>query len=119
MTRCLLLVVLFACGGKQEAAPQPISNVSTTPTEAPPKTRQQLALEKMGEFRDAMCKCAEGDADCAKRVSDDMVAWSENQPRDKEDEHFEPNAEAEKLGRELGECMQKAMMPVMGTDAGP
>ena len=118
MLRSVLVIAVLGCGGKQETAPQPISNVSTTPTEAPPKTRQQLALEKMGEFRDAMCKCADHDADCAKRVSDDMVAWSEKQPREPDPEPMKFNEEAEKIGRELGECMQRAMIPKLD-DAGP
>jgi len=121
--RCVLLVVVLACGGNKEPAPAPISNVSTTPTEptAPPKTEQERILDKMGEFRDHMCKCAAGDADCAKAVADEMTKWSEAQPPPKEGEKMPaPDARAENLGRELGECMQRAMMPPQPPgDAGP
>ncbi|HEY5937036.1 MAG TPA: hypothetical protein VIU61_20440 [Kofleriaceae bacterium] len=116
--RTLILVVVLGCGGKQEASPQPISNVSTTQPEGPPKTRDQIALEAMSRFRDDMCKCAEGDADCAKRVSDDMVKWAENQPKDPAPQPMKADPAAEKIGMEMGECMTKAMMPLLD-DAGP
>ena len=116
--RLLIFMLVLGCGGKQDAAPQPISNVSSTQPEGPPKTREQIALEAMGRFRDDMCKCTAGDADCAKRVSDEMVKWAENQPKDPDPQPMKADPAAEKIGMEMGECMTKAMMPRLD-DAGP
>jgi hypothetical protein len=113
MLRSLLVMVVLACGGKQDAAPQPISNVSTHPEPvAPPPTRDEKMLAKMREFRDAMCKCAAGDVACAMRVSDDMTRWAVNDPLAKEPpgEPAKQNPEAEQIGKEMGECMQRAMI---------
>ncbi|HEY5937035.1 MAG TPA: hypothetical protein VIU61_20435 [Kofleriaceae bacterium] len=115
MLRSLLVIAVLGCGGKQAAAPQPISNAAAEPAEPPPppKTRSELALEKMGEFRDSMCKCGEGDKDCAQKVSDEMTKWSEAQPREPDPEPMKPgdSTAAEQIGKEMGECMMKAMMP--------
>ena len=73
------------------------------------------ALAKMTEFKDKMCKCAEGDADCAKKVSDEMTKWSEAQPKPKEGATAKADPKAEEVGKAMGECMQKAMMPKMGS----
>ena len=113
MLRSLLVIAVLGCGGKQAAAPQPISNAASEPAEPPPppKTREDIAIEKMGEFRDAMCKCGAGDKDCAQKVSDEMTKWAEAQPRSEEPEPMKRMSDAEQIGKEMGECMMKAMMP--------
>ena len=111
----VVVVLVIACGGKQDAGPAPISNTAATPTEPAPQrpTRDQQIMARMREFRTQMCNCTAGDADCAKRVSDDMVRWAEAEAKNPETDKgpIKSNAEAEQVGIELGECMAKAMMP--------
>lgn len=81
------------------------------------------ALAKTTEFKDKMCKCAEGDAECAKKVTDEMTKWAEAQPKAKEGATpAKPDPKMEEVSKQLGECMQKAMMPKMadpGSGAAP
>lgn len=67
-------------------------------------------IAKLTELADAMCACQ--DAACAKRVSEQMTAWSQQQTAD---QHGLPQMteadqkRAMELGTKLGGCMQKAM----------
>jgi len=76
------------------------------------------ALAKMTEFKDKMCKCSEGDMECAKKVSDEMTKWGESQPKPKEGATPKADPKAEEVGKQMGECMAKAMTPKMGSDMG-
>jgi hypothetical protein len=63
-------------------------------------------LEKMREFKDAMCACR--DQHCAKRVSDEMTKWGESAmklPR----KNTKVSPKLEEIAKQLGECMMKAM----------
>lgn len=67
-------------------------------------------MAKMAGFSDQMCACK--DAECARRVSDEMTAWSqelakkdEEPPKLSEDQQKRAMA----IGTKMGECMQKAM----------
>ena len=72
------------------------------------------ALAKMTEFKDKMCKCAEGDTECAKKVSDEMMKWGESQPKPKEGAVAKSDPKSEEVTKQMGECMSKAMTPKMG-----
>ena len=67
------------------------------------------AMAKMKEFRDEMCKCK--DAKCAQDVSDKMTKWGAEQSKGKEPPKMNEadTAEFQKVGKEMGECMTKAM----------
>ncbi|MEJ7603329.1 MAG: hypothetical protein WKG01_35910 [Kofleriaceae bacterium] len=75
------------------------------------------ALAKMTEFKDKMCKCTDGDAECAKKVSDEMMKWGESQPKPKEGVVAKADPKAEEVGKQMGECMTKAMTPKMADPA--
>ena len=65
-----------------------------------------MALER---FAGDMCACA--DADCAKRVSDEMTKWSQEMAQKQEEPPTMTEAEqqqAVEIGTRMGECMQKA-----------
>lgn len=68
------------------------------------------AMAKMSEFKDQMCTCL--NAECAKKVSDEMMKWSQamagratRPPRMSEADQ----KKATEIGTAMGECMQKAM----------
>jgi hypothetical protein len=68
------------------------------------------AMAKMKEFRDEMCKCK--DAKCAQDVSDKMTKWGQEQSKNQKEPpkmNEADTAEAQKIGKEMGECMTKAM----------
>jgi len=73
------------------------------------------ALSKMTEFKDKMCKCAEGDMDCGKKVSDEMTKWSEAQPKAKEGTTVKADPKMEEVTKSMIECSTKAMTPKMGS----
>ena len=79
------------------------------------------ALAKMGEFKGRMCVCK--DAECAKKVSDDMNKWSQDEAaKSKEPQSDADQKKAAEISTQMGECMQKATGPgAMGTPgpAGP
>jgi len=120
MIRVLVLASAFvvgACGGGAQkpapAEPERIANrqPDTTPAAAPaPAPQADRVLAKMRELAAQMCACA--DASCARRVSEDMGAWSQavakEQAEPLEMSEEQTNAAAE-IGTKLGECMQNAM----------
>ena len=68
------------------------------------------AMAKMSELKDKMCACK--DPDCAKKVSDEMTAWSQQQGSKQKEPAKMSEADQKKateLGIAMGECMQKAM----------
>jgi hypothetical protein len=73
-----------------------------------------------------MCGCADKkDADCAKKVTDEMSKWA-TENAGKADTSAKPTEEETKVGQQLAECTTKAMMagmtmpppPVTVTNAG-
>jgi hypothetical protein len=73
-----------------------------------PNASAAVVLEKFATFKDAMCACR--DAACAKRVSDEMTAWSMDQAR----RNGRPpqlseaeRARASALGEEMGTCLMR------------
>jgi hypothetical protein len=124
--RAVLLVsslVLSACGGggNKPAAQEPASATTSTasndqvlsntqPASAESDSPTARAMAKMVEFEGKMCACK--DAECAKRVSDEMTVWSQAEAK----KHTEPmkmtdeeTKRAVELGTHMGECMQRAM----------
>jgi len=74
------------------------------------------ALGKMNEFADEMCKCKDGETDCAKKVQDKMTKWSEEQAKnaDKNATATQDPEEAKKyaeVSKKMTECATKAMTP--------
>jgi len=112
MLRSLVLITVLGCGGKQEPAPT-ISNTSATPAESPPAPAPapKTAAAKLREFRDAMCKCAEHDVECANAISDDMTTWAANQPRSTDPIPTQADPEMARIAQDMVECMTKAMTP--------
>lgn len=82
------------------------------------------AMAKMSELKDKMCACK--DPECAKKVSDEMTAWSQKQAQTQKEPAKMSEADQKKateIGTQLGECMQKAMAagtppPAAAPDAG-
>jgi hypothetical protein len=66
------------------------------------------ALGKMSELKDKMCACK--DPDCAKKVSDEMTAWSQEAAKKGDTAKMSEadQKKASELGVAMGECMQKA-----------
>jgi hypothetical protein len=65
-------------------------------------------LAKMTELKDKMCACK--DPDCAKKVSDEMTAWSQEAAKKGTTAKMNEadQKKASELGVAMGECMQKA-----------
>lgn len=108
----ILCLLLCACGGGAKAPPkEPVALANTQPAPLPPPAPvEEPPMVAMQRFTDEMCRCV--DADCAKRVSDDMTKWGREMaakytdpPKMSEDEQ----RRAEAIGTHMGECMQKAM----------
>jgi hypothetical protein len=76
----------------------------------------QEAMAKMREFTDKMCQCT--DAECAKKVSDDMVTWSQEMAKEEEPPKMTEDEikEATEIGTRMGECMTKAMTAELPPD---
>jgi len=78
--------------------------------EASAAERTAAAMAKFSEFKDMMCACKT--ADCAKKVSDEMTTWSQEEaskggaPAKMSEDDIK---KATELGTMMGECMQKAM----------
>ncbi len=68
------------------------------------------AMAKMTEYKEKMCACK--DADCAKKVSDDMSKWGEQFKGDKAPKMSEADQKkATEIGMAMAECMTKVMVP--------
>jgi hypothetical protein len=72
------------------------------------------AVTKMTEFKDQMCKCGEGDLDCAKKVTDAMTKYGEEQAKNA-DKDAKPDPDLAKkmepVMADLTKCSTKAMTP--------
>ena len=67
-------------------------------------------IEKMREFKDAMCRCA--DSTCAKRVTDDMTKWSTDLMKRDSGRALTDSKLSSKLEgitKQFSDCMMKAM----------
>ena len=74
------------------------------------------AMAKMGEFKDHMCACKEGDKDCAMKVQKEMADYAEAN-KDMKDQKMsdEDMKKATEIGMEMAKCSAKAMgAPAMG-----
>jgi hypothetical protein len=75
------------------------------------------AMAKMTEFKDKMCACK--DAECAKKVNDDMTKWSQEQNAKTKGSVALSEADQKKateIGTAMGDCQQKASAPAAGSD---
>ena len=115
MLVCGVLAALVACGGGQKpsepAKPEaPIENKAPAEPVAP-KTDTEVAMDAMRQFRDQFCACK--DSDCARRVADDMSKWGQEMSKKYADAppkmSEEQTKQMEQIGREMGNCMTKAM----------
>lgn len=110
----VLVIALAGCwrsSSTPEAAPQPVAEP------APPAPRWRAApppetpLDRMQRFSDAMCECR--DYNCARRVSDEMIAWSQetaSRPGREPEKMTEADQQrATEIGTRMGECMQRAV----------
>src|SRR5688500_10618289 len=77
------------------------------------------ALEKMGELKDALCKCGEVDTACAQKVVDDQKKYADEMAKSA-DKDAKPDPELAKkmepIMAEYTKCATKAMTPKMGGD---
>ena len=74
------------------------------------------AMAKMGEFKDHMCACKDGDKDCAMKVQKEMADYAEAN-KDMKDQKMsdEDMKKATEIGMEMAKCSAKAMgAPAMG-----
>jgi hypothetical protein len=120
MTRALSLtsvLVLAACGGggAQKPPAEPVTNVAPAqaPATASPMSETDRAFAALERFERDMCACQAKDAECAKRVNDDMMKWSqensENAAKSKPAHMTEEQIDrATKIGTHIGECMLAA-----------
>ena len=79
------------------------------------------AMAKMGEFKDHMCACKEGDKDCAMKVQKEMADYAEAN-KDMKDQKMsdEDMKKATEIGMEMAKCSSKAMgAPAMGGGTPP
>ena len=126
MSRALLVVAVLICstacggGGSKSNVQEPASTASneqvlsnTQPasaTPAEPATPNERALAAMKNFEGRMCGCP--DADCAKRVSDEMTNWSQAEAQ-RQTEPVKLSEDEMKsavdIGTHMAECMQRAM----------
>jgi hypothetical protein len=66
------------------------------------------AMATMVKLKDKMCACK--DAECARKVSDEMTAWSQQQGGTRDNKLSEADQKkATEVGTQMGECMQKAL----------
>nr|HEX4315032.1 hypothetical protein [Kofleriaceae bacterium] len=73
----------------------------------------------MQRFKTEMCGCADAkDADCAKRVTDEMSTWASENAGNWEDTG-PPTADETQLAQQLAECTTKAMMAGMQQPSPP
>lgn len=76
------------------------------------------AMAKMVEFKDKMCGCADKkDKDCAQKVTEEMTKWAQDSAKNNPAAATPNAADAKKMeevGKQLGECTTKAMMPDAG-----
>lgn len=89
---CALVLVLaasFGCKGKQNSSGD--------------------SLAKMGEFKDAMCKCK--DAACAQDVSSKLTKWTQEQARSGHPAKLSDadTAKAQSINDQMGKCMATAV----------
>jgi len=79
------------------------------------------AVKKMGEFKDAMCKCGDGDTACAQKVVDDQKKYADEMAKSA-DKDAKPDPELAKkmepIMAEYTKCATKAMTPKMGGGGG-
>ena len=111
------VLALVACGGGQKPAPEapapsPVVANAKPAEPTPPKSEAGQLIDQMNKFTDEMCACA--DAACAQKVSDEMVAWSQDLSKKYENNAPPPMTEdetkqAQDIGMRMGNCMQKAM----------
>jgi len=70
------------------------------------------AFEKTSAFADQMCACK--DADCAKKVMDEMTKWSTEWAKNAKPDQV-PDAEEQKkyveVSKRMTDCSTKAMTP--------
>ena len=113
-------LLLGACGGGNKSAaqePAPTTDgaalSNTQPAAAPaqePASPNAVAMAKMEQFAGQMCACK--DADCAKRVADDMTKWAQQMAQETKEPVKMTEDEmkrATEIGTRMGECMQTAM----------
>src|SRR5580692_8573644 len=76
-------------------------------------------MKKMTEFKDKMCGCADKkDADCAKKVTDEMSKWA-TENEDKADTTAKPTNDETKVNTQPSQSTTKAMMASMTMPAPP
>ncbi|NVB78377.1 MAG: hypothetical protein HOV81_08300 [Kofleriaceae bacterium] len=121
MRSLAILVVLAGCWTNSSTpAPVPPSEPRASQNVphyiAPPPrepTPEEQVLQAMSDFMERMCACS--DMTCAVQVSNDLTAWSQELARTRPDPpiHLDPEQtkRAGELGMQLGECMQRAVMP--------
>lgn len=63
-------------------------------------------LAKMTELKTKMCACK--DPDCAKKVSDELTRWTQDQSSKKKALDEAGQKQADALGSEMGDCMARA-----------
>jgi hypothetical protein len=72
------------------------------------------AVAKMAQFKDAMCKCGEGDTACANKVLDDQKKYGEEMAKNA-DKDAKPDPDMAKkmepIMAEYTKCSTKAMTP--------
>ncbi len=67
-------------------------------------------IKKMGEFKDAMCACKEGDKDCASKVQKDMQDYAQANAAGMGDKMSDEDMKkATDIGMEMAKCAGKAM----------
>jgi hypothetical protein len=128
--RSLAILVLLAGCWTNISTPHPVQpsepRVSqSVPSRVPVPLRdpspEEQALQVMSDFMERMCGCS--DMACAVQVSNDMTSWSQEVARNRPDSPLrldeDQTQRAADIGMQLGECMQRAVMPPPGPPAAP
>jgi hypothetical protein len=129
-------LLAVSCGGSSSsAAPQepvaPKAEASKTEAPAPeakaavatppsgeaaareadaPTSHAPLAIAKLGEYRDAICKCA--DKACANRMLEEMTQWAQQMAKQHPNEPHMTEAEIQRA-KEISDALVKCMTAVM------
>jgi hypothetical protein len=120
--RALAIFVLLAGCWTNSSTPPPAPPSEPHASQSAPRrvlppprepTPEEQALQAMEDFLQRMCEC--GDMACAVQVSNDMTAWSQEFSRTRTDPPVRLDEaqvkRAADIGMQMGECMQRAVMP--------
>lgn len=125
MKTVLFAIAVAACGGQPPPSPTPATRAAAPPRDAAvdaSPTDTAVALARMNQFADAMCKCV--DQGCTEQVTADMTRWAQDTlaATAGSPEVAMTDAETRRMAQiteRLASCATTAAMKSTGSGAGP